>query len=155
MFTGWGVNDCYEVRFLHRGTHHEFAWLVCTDMPDDPMDLYNRLPKLQRAARKKLLAKVKLKSDGHDLPRNQGKVLDHNKVRFFSFKDLSTQTRFLAVHTQCKYPGNKERSLYLLISGIEGKKGDEIPVGHLNRAANRWREIEPLLNQGRLKFEGW
>lgn len=119
------------------------------------MDLYYRLPKLQPAAQKRLLRKVEVKSDGGDLPRNQMKLVDFEGVRFLSFKDLSTQTRFLAVKTPFKNKPSRTQTFYLIVSGIEGKKEDEIPRGHLTRAKNRWLEVEKQIRNGELKIGGW
>lgn len=119
------------------------------------MDLYLRLPRMQHAAQKRLLRKVEQKSNGEDLPRNQMKVLNFQGVRFLSFKDLSTQTRFLAVKTTFKNNPTRTQTFYLIVSGIEGKKEDEISKGHLTRAKNRWIEVEPLIHKGQLKIGGW
>ncbi len=145
----------YETELLHLGTQHDFAWLVCKGMQDDPMDLYQRLPRMQQAAPKRFLRKVELKSNGEDLPRNQMKVIDFEGIRFLAFKDLSTQTRFLAVKTACKNKPTRTQTFYLIVSGIEGKKEDEIPKGHLTRAKNRWIEVEKLIRKGELKIGGW
>lgn len=119
------------------------------------MDLFSRLPKLQRAAPARFLKKVEVKSNGGDLPRNQMKLVDFDGVRFLSFKDLSTQTRFLAVKTPFKNKPARTQTFYLLVSGIEGKKEDEIPKGHLTRAKQRWLEVEALIRSGELKIGGW
>lgn len=146
----------YKVQFLHSGTHCDFAWLVCDGMKDDPMDLYKRLPGMKMSSQRLFLGKVKKKADGDEsLPRNQMKVVDFDDQRFLSFKDNSTQTRFLAVKTICKNAKGNIRTLYLIVSGIEGKKEDEIPKGNLTRAKSRWREAEELINRGELKNGGW
>lgn len=145
----------YSIRFHHSGTHCDFAWLVCCGMKDDPMDLYTRLPKIQGSSQKLFNAKVRKKADGADLPRNQMKVFDYEKQRFLSFKDNSSQTRFLAVRTSFKKRNGMTRTLYLIVSGIEGKKEDDIAVGHLIRAKARWREVEELISNGELKIGGW
>lgn len=145
----------YRTELLHFGTHHDFAWLVCEGMQDDPVDLYNRLSKLQQAAPKRFLKKVEVKSNGGDLPHNQMKLVDFEGVRFLSFKDLSTQTRFLAVKTPFKNKPARTQTFYLIVSGIEGKKEDEIPKGHLTRAKKRWLEVEKLIRDGELKIGGW
>lgn len=120
------------------------------------MDLYTRLPKIQKSSQKLFNGKVKKRADGAEsLPRNQMKVLDYDKQRFLSFKDNSSQTRFLAVKTSFKKPNGMTRTLYLIVSGIEGKKEDDIPVGHLIRAKARWREVEELISKGELKIGGW
>ncbi len=145
----------YSIRFHHSGTHCDFAWLACPGMKDDPTDLYARLPKIQGSSQKLFNAKVKKKADGADLPRNQMKVFDYDKQRFLSFKDNSSQTRFLAVRTSYTKPNGATRTVYLIVSGIEGKKEDDIPVGHLIRAKTRWREVEELIRNGELKIGGW
>ena len=146
----------YSVQFLHSGTQCDFAWVVCSGMKDDPMDLYIRLPKIQQSSKKLFLGKVKKKADGDEsLPRNQMKVFDFEKQRFLSFKDNSSQTRFLAVKTSYKKPNGMTRTLFLIVSGIEGKKEDAIPTGHLVRAKNRWRDVEELIRKGELKIGGW
>lgn len=125
-------------------------------MKDDPVELYDRLPRIHGSAQQLFLRKVKRKADGDEsLPRNQMKVMDYRNQRFLSIKDNSSQTRFLAVRTNCCTRKSRTRTLFLIISGIEGKKENDIPEGNLIRAKNRWIEVEQQVTNGDLKIGGW
>ncbi len=144
----------YSFEFLHSGTRHDFAWLVCKGMDDDPMDLYKRLPSIQSASKKRLLTKILKKADGMTLQGDHAKPLDYKGTRFLELKDNSSKTRFLAVNTTYTNSKGEAKALYLIVSGIEGKKEDQIPEGHLIRAKARWEEVERQVLKGEFKLWG-